>query len=267
MSIWNSYITLLEKLQVFNRAGSICWSLFPLLILGVTSLKTYMNGLDIMSSKAVMAISYSYMIVFIGFVVVIPQCMASFKNYINGDYEIMRMLPGDEVVTSNMLPPSKLIWIAFIDCLILAILSVITDSVMMTSVMVYFFASIYLPMLGVLFGCLTKTFSNECKAIGNVIRKNSFEKASDLLLQYKVLKRASQLCMLTVAGACTFLAIISAYYLMLVMAYSCFGYAKKTIFFLISGFQVKMFVVYLSFFANSAHECSESFKGISEQLR
>ena len=262
MSIWNSYINLLKKLQFFTWAGSIIWSILPLPLLGVFVYQVLVTPEPIPLS--IIIISCSGTGGNLVFLSMIPQCIRNFKRYINSEIK-------NEILTNNMQAPSKLIWVVFLDCLLLSIVYFIlaptANLTVFTLAMMYLVSLVYLTVLGVLFGSLTKTFSMECKAVDDSVRLNSFEKATCLLLKFKELKRASQLCLLIVAVACTFITIIAAYYLMVLMAYTCLGGIRTITFFLPAAIQIKLYVLYLCFFSYGAHECYESFKGVSEQLR
>ena len=268
MTIWNSFIKLLWKLQCFNWLGSIIWSLIPVPVFAVlipTLEKKF--GLKV----PIMVLGIFTTILQGLFLVMIPQCNLRFREYIRP------LIKDDSEMThgmhSNVMPPPKKICIIALLWLILFLIQVpgILDQKLIVSVgasaLMPILYVIYTLAFEILFGSLTNTLIFQCKQItaDNVVR--NLERSALILRHYENLKKASELGLLCVTALSTILTISSIYAMVASLAYTCFNMGGGVTQQFVPGLQVMAYVSTFLIFANMAHNCFENFQGMSDTLR
>ena len=272
MTFSNCFLTFLWKLQYFSRVGSIVWSVIPFPLLPVFiyfgEVQTEKTG------KAMQILSYLIMVVWVGFLVMMPQCIRRFREYTSmATCKTTLVTPQCEAPQMiRLLAPSKKMWlvaivwlVAIIIAFTITISSFSFQATMLIMLMVYLLTAVYSIKFGILFGSLSKTLSKECRTINIGGKPESLDSAANLLSKYKTFKNASKLGLFTVASACTVLTISQSYFT--IMTVSCTNYGLGPAMYISVGLTVTGFALYFYLFATSADECFESFKGMAGQLR
>ena len=203
-----------------------------------------------------------------GLLVMIPQCVKNLHGPIRSlkqeDHE-----PNSGGFNKVILAPSKLLWLALVDCIIVIIfiiLSAGSGSILMS--VTFAMIVIYFLYLGIPFGSLTSTLSRACEDLTTEV--GSYERAIGLLARYEDLKKSSQLGMFTVSSSCALITITNTYYTFVILVYKCYGPTSMFMYLLYSvltSFQAKAFATFFCFIACSADECYRSMTGLSKHLR
>ena len=271
MSIWKSYIMLLQKIQFFNIPGSIIWSLFPV-SLCIGSI-WHMNAVVQTSfASADQVLSLAMMVAQCVLLMMIPQCIRYLQDCCNTDLTTTMLLhPRDEQLVRSLQAPPKLIWVIPLDCALLIALQLYESTGDFGAAMVLATAMMavgifYFPLFGVLFGCLTNTLAYECKVLTDN-KVPIYDGAKHILTKYQELKRASQLSMFIVATTCTFLTILYAYYFVILVAYSCYKASFSIVYLIVNVLCTKLFALYFCVIAFDADDCHESLLAVSKCLR
>ena len=101
--------------------------------------------------------------------------------------------PNSGGFNQDILAPSKLLWLALADCIIVMILCAATRSILMSVTFAMF--ALYFLYLGIPFGSLTTTLSKACEDLATDYEAGSYDSAIGLLARYQELKKSSQLAM------------------------------------------------------------------------
>ena len=265
MDIWSKIIQLLWKFKFFTRIGSIVWSVLPLLSIPFYYFTFIFMGSNVEtgSQKVMTILSIAGSSIWYLLLAMIPQCIYALKDYVEHC---------EEVWNGDLKAPSKLIWIVTFMIALMSVSEMVTISTSIFGtvgvIMVMNLTFFYLLALGIVFGSLSMTLSSSCQIFNNALvgvikEETMLKQATDLLHQYQALKAGSALGLFTVSASCTMLTIVTSYWTIVSLAYTCFSAGLELAF----GIQILAFSMYFFFFAWSADICFKSFERITVPLR
>ena len=139
------------------------------------------------------------------------------------------------------------------------------DDYIVLNLLILAFISIYLLILGSIYGIVTETFKAKCKKIPDQF--NKFEIAQSTYEEYLQVKYSCQLGLFVNFTCGTIMLVAFTYSISIIVLFSCLVDYKEVPILAFLGLKITALVLNLFYYGWTADECHQAFKGLTVPLR